>query len=340
MQIYRHISKYVAMVNDFTLGGNNIVSGAVSGEVVTQSQFITDGSDESFMQDVIEASMQCPIMVDFWAPWCGPCKQLGPLLEKQTNAYNGKIKLVKINMDENPMIAGQLQIRSIPAVFAFWQGQPIDAFMGALPESEIKTFIEKLLGIAGTGEETEALPADIENALTQITEGLKQARETDEWDTDSLDNWQAILGEIMQAMPERTDIVVLFGHFLLDRGDSDFARQLVQTTEKPENDDAIKRLEKRLAIVGEIVGDSSQLSALSQLPDNAPSAERFALAQQLFANGNVLESAENMLHIVKHDREFNDDAARKYLLDMVNALETTDPRISMIRRKLSALLFS
>ncbi|MCH9845700.1 MAG: thioredoxin [Alphaproteobacteria bacterium] len=327
------------MVNDFTLGGT-IANGAVSGEVVTQSQFIIDGSDASFMQDVIEASMQCPIMVDFWAPWCGPCKQLGPLLEKQTNAYNGKIKLVKINMDENPMIAGQLQIRSIPAVFAFWQGQPIDAFMGALPESEIKQFIEKLLTIAGTGEPEEALPADIENALTQITEGLKQARETDEWDTDLLDNWQAILGEIMQAMPERTDIVALFGHLLLDRGDSDFARQIVQTTEKPENDDSITRLEKRLAMVSEMIGDSSQLSASSQLPDSAPSAERFILARQLFASGSVLQAAENMLHIVTHDREFSDDAARKYLLEMVNALEATDPRISMIRRKLSALLFS
>ncbi|MCH9853894.1 MAG: tetratricopeptide repeat protein [Alphaproteobacteria bacterium] len=333
------------MVNDFTLGGNNvsgnnIASGAVSGEVVTQSQFIIDGSDESFMQDVIEASMQCPIMVDFWAPWCGPCKQLGPLVEKQTNAHNGKIKLVKINMDENPMIAGQLQIRSIPAVFAFWQGQPIDAFMGALPESGIKQFIEKLLGIAGTGEPEQAMPADIENALTQITEGLKQARETDEWDIDSLDNWQAILGEIMQAMPERTDIVTLFGHLLLDRGDNDFARQLVQTTEKPENDDAITRLEKRLAMASNMEDANGDASTLSDLPDNAPSAERFTLAQQLFANGSVWQAAEQMLHIVKHDREFNDDAARKYLLEMVNSLDTTDPRISMIRRKLSALLFS
>ncbi len=331
-----HIGKYVFMVNDFTLGGAISSGNTVSGEVVTQSQFISDGTDASFMQDVIEASMQCPIMVDFWAPWCGPCKQLGPLLEKQTNAYNGKIRLVKINMDENPMIAGQLQIRSIPAVFAFWQGQPIDAFMGALPESEIKQFIEKLLGIAGTGEPEQAMPADIENALTQITDGLKQARETDEWDNDALDNWQATLGEIMEAMPERTDIVALFGHLLLDRGDNDFARQIVQTTEKPEGDKTIERLEKRLAMVSEAVGDS----ASSKLPDNAPPEQRFIVAQQLFKSGNVLESAEQMLHIVKHNRDFNDDAARKYLLEMVNALDTTDPRISMIRRKLSALLFS
>lgn len=177
-----------------------VAAGAAPAAAPAAGDLIKDSSDRAFMADVIEASQSVPVIVDFWAPWCGPCKQLGPILEKTVLAAKGKVRLVKIDTDKDPMIASQLRVQSIPAVYAFFQGRPVDGFMGALPESQVKAFVEKLLKLAGAagGGEGDIL----EEALAQAKEALEAG------DTQTASE---IYGEILQADPENLNAVAYAG---------------------------------------------------------------------------------------------------------------------------------
>jgi putative thioredoxin len=285
---------------------------------------IKDTTMEGFRQDVIAESMKQPVLVDFWAPWCGPCKALTPIIEKVVKAAKGKVKLVKMNIDEHPQIAGQLGVKSIPAVFAFQKGQPVDGFMGALPESQVKSFIERLVGNLGPGAIDEVIAA----AEKSVTEGdLSQAAEL----------YAAALAEDdanPKAMGGLIKVYVLMGM-------TEQARQLLGTV-KPamENDPAIAgaRAAIEAAEAAASLGDTSGLAAKVEAnPDDHQA--RLELAIALNANGQKDEAADHLIAIIKKDRAWNEDGARKQLLQFFEAWGSDDDATAAGRRKLSAVLF-
>ena len=309
------------------------------------NDLIIDATDASFMSDVIDASMQMPVIVDFWAPWCEPCKQLTPILENLVSAAKGAIRLVKINMDENQMVAQQLQIRSIPAVYAFHQGQPIDGFMGALPESEIKSFIDKLLALNG------APPPDAQElnqaaTLDEIKTNLNDMRVTNQWNLDLLRDWQNQLSDMLAAKDVGTDdaLVCLMGQICLDAVDVDIARSILQMRlgELGEQESKpLESLKNRLALIDD---EPKALQNLAMpVPDKLTDADYqlyYDEARALAAIGKMQEAADILLSLMAQSRDMLDDGARKYLLTMMASLQAFDPRIALWRKKLSALVFS
>ncbi|HKK28837.1 MAG TPA: thioredoxin [Alphaproteobacteria bacterium] len=289
------------------------------------ADLIKDSSDQQFMADVVDASNEVPVIVDFWAPWCGPCKQLGPLLEKVVLGAGGKVKLVKINIDESPMIAQQLRIQSIPAVYAFKDGRPIDGFMGALPESQLKSFVEKLVG--------SSVDSPIEEALKQAQQALEAG------DTDTAG---AIFGEILQHEPENPTAIAGLALACVQKGQVKDARGLVDRLPANVRNDpfvhgAISAVE--LAEQSSEVGDIAALEAqVAANPDDHQA--RFDLAMALFAARRNEEAAEHLLEIVRRDRSWNDDAARKQLVKFFEAWGPTDKLTLDARRRLSSLMFS
>jgi putative thioredoxin len=287
---------------------------------------IKDTTTENFIADVIEASREAPVIVDLWAPWCGPCKQLGPALEKVVKSANGAVKLVKLNIDENPEVAQQLRVQSIPAVFAFKDGQPVDGFVGALPESQIKQFVERLAGGIG--------PSPVDQALEQA----KAAQEKG-------DNAAAkeIYSLILKHEPD--NIAGLAGllrcHIALDEHDR--ARALLGTLDEttsqvPEIASASAAL--KLAEDAESAStDTAELEArLSENPDNHET--RFELAMAHFAAGRREEAVDALLEIVRRDRKWNEEAARTQLVQFFDAFGPDDPLTLSGRRRLSSVLFA
>ena len=285
---------------------------------------IKDTTTEGFRQDVIAESMKQPVLVDFWAPWCGPCKQLTPIIEKVVKAAKGKVKLVKMNIDEHPQIAGQLGVKSIPAVFAFQKGQPVDGFMGALPESQIKSFVERLVGGIGPSP----IDAIISAAEKSVTEGdLSQAAEL----------YGAALAEDDSNARAMGGLIRLY--VAMDMLEQ--AKQMLLAV-KPEiaNDPAI--LGAKAAI--ETAEAAADLDAPHELeaevaanPGNHQA--RFDLALALNARGQRDEAADHLLQIIKTDRTWNEDGARKQLLQFFEAWGSDDEATASGRRKLSAALF-
>ena len=285
---------------------------------------VKDVTMASFRTDVIAESAKRPVLVDFWAPWCGPCKQLAPVLEKVVKATDGKVALVKMNIDDHPQIAGQLGIQSIPAVIAFQKGQPVDGFMGALPESQIKGFIERLVGpLGGEGEE---IMAEAEAAL-----GEGDAQRAGE-----------LFSEALQLDPADPKALGGLVRALVALGELEQARQALESaTPEAEAHAAIAAARAALEVAEQAaeVGDTGDLLARLER-DPADHQARFDLALALNGAGRRDEAAAALLEIIKRDRTWNEDGARKQLVQFFEAWGAVDPATLSARRKLSGLLFS
>jgi len=288
------------------------------------ASLIKETTTADFRVDVIAESARQPVLVDFWAPWCGPCKQLTPVIEKAVKAAGGKVKLVKMNIDDHPQIAGQLGIQSIPAVIAFQKGQPVDGFMGALPESQIKSFIERLVGPLGSGDEE--LLAEAESALSEgdaqrAGELFSQALQNDPQDLKAF-------GGLIRA--------------LVQLGDLEQARlALSKVPAGGENNAAIAAARAALEIAEQAanVGDLDGLYRRIEA-NPADHEARIELAVGLNAQNRREEAADQLLESIAKDRAWNEEAARKQLLQFFEAWGAVDPDTLRARRRLSGLLFS
>ncbi len=293
------------------------------------TDLIKDGSEATFMADVVEASNTVPVIVDFWAPWCGPCKTLGPLLEKAVTAANGAVKMVKINVDEAQRIAGQLQIQSIPTVYAFHNGQPIDGFQGALPESEIKAFVDRVIAAGGGEPPSESLNDAVEAAEEMLGEGAA---------VDAAQTFAAILAEDPNHAGAYGGLVR--SHIAM--GDLDQAEAILngapaEISNSPELEAAHAQLElARQAI------DAGPLAELTAAVEAAPEdlQARFDLALALHADGQTQAAVDQLLDIFRRDRDWNDGAAKTQLFTIFDALKPSDPVVLNGRRKLSSMIFA
>ena len=287
---------------------------------------IKDTDAKRFMADVIEASRRQPIIVDFWAPWCGPCKQLTPLLEKVVRQANGKVKLVKINVDENQQIAAQMRIQSIPAVFAFVDGQPVDGFMGALPEGQIKQFIDRLGSQGSVAEELEQGVAEGRTALA--AKDYATAAQ--------------IFAQVLQADREHAGAIAGLAKTQIETGDLARAKAtLALVPPGRANDPEIVSARTALELAETPVdqsGISTHQHAIETDPDNHQA--RFDLALALNAAGRREEALDHLLHIVRRKRDWNEEAARKQLVKFFEAWGPKDELTIQGRRKLSSILFS
>jgi putative thioredoxin len=288
---------------------------------------VKDVTTASFMAEVVDASFETPVIVDFWAPWCGPCRQLGPILEKTVRAANGAVRMVKLNIDENPEIAQQMRIQSIPAVYAFKDGRPVDGFVGALPESQVKQFVQRISGGKGG-------PSPVEEALAMAKEALQQG------DHGSAG---AVFSQILQREPGNVDAQAGLARALIGGGDLAKARQLLDRVAK-ENAGNTEIAAARAALelaeqAKSAIASIGKLRArLAANPDDHEA--RLGLATALFGGGEREAAIEELLALYKRDREWNEQAARKQLLKFFEVMGGSDPLTLSARRRLSALMFS
>lgn len=297
----------------------------VNGEAAEQPGLIKDTTTQGFRQDVVAESANQPVLVDFWAPWCGPCKQLTPVIEKVVKAAGGKVKLVKMNIDEHPQIPGQLGIQSIPAVIAFKQGQPVDGFMGALPESQVKAFVEKLVGPVGPGATEELVAAAQEAAAAGDAGGASE-----------------LYAGVLELEPENVAAIAGLARLHLDMGDAEGAKGILAMAPEAKADDpaiAAVRAALELAEQAAALGDTAELEA-KVAADPKDHQARFDLALALNARDRREEAVDHLIAIIKADRTWNDDGARKQLLQLFEAWGPMDEHSMAGRRKLSTLLFS
>jgi putative thioredoxin len=286
---------------------------------------IRDATTQTFVKDVIEESRRQPVLVDFWAPWCGPCRQLTPVLEKVIRAAKGKAKLVKMNIDEHPAIPGQMGIQSIPAVIAFSNGQPVDGFMGALPESQVTAFIERLIKDRVGGEEKDLLKA----ADAALAEG-DPAQAAD------------LYAKVLQDDPGSTHALGGLARAYVATGALDQAKQmlaLVPEAKRNEAPVAAARAALELAEQATSLGPIAELEqkvAANPLDHQA----RYDLALAHNAKGDRAQALDHLLEIVKRDRKWNDDGARKQLVQLFDAWGPTDEATVNGRRRLSSILFA
>ncbi|WP_414472679.1 thioredoxin [Microvirga sp. M2] len=286
---------------------------------------VKDTTTADFRQDVLAESMNRPVLVDFWAPWCGPCKQLTPVLEKVVRAAGGKVKLVKMNIDDHPQIAGQLGVQSIPAVFAFQRGQPVDGFMGALPESQLKAFIERLVGPLGPGATEEILSEADQLAAAGDMAGAAE-----------------LYAAVLAQEPDNTAALAALVKLHVDVGDLEGAKRfLAMAPAAKANDPAIAgaRAAVELAEQAGSLGDAADLQRRVEA-DPLDHQARFDLAIALNARGKREEAVNHLLEIVRRDRNWNDDGARKQLVQFFEAWGPMDEMTIAGRRKLSSLLFA
>jgi len=296
------------------------------GSAPSAANLIKDTTTEAFMADVIDASMEVPVIVDFWAPWCGPCKQLTPIIEKAVKAANGAVKLVKLNIDDHPEIPTQMRVQSIPAVYAFKDGRPVDGFVGAQSESQIKAFIQKLAGKAG--------PSPIDEAI----EMAKQAMAAGD-----LATAQDVFAQVLDHQPGNAPALAGLARIALGQGAIEDAKQIIGQVQGEGLKQAdvisvkagIELAEGAAAAQGATAEFETRLAA-----DPADHAARLELANALFAAGEQAVAIDHLLQIVRADRDWNEQAARKQLLKLFEALGPMDPLTVQTRKRLSSILFS
>jgi putative thioredoxin len=290
------------------------------------AELIKNSSTATFMTDVIDASHEVPVIVDFWAPWCGPCKTLGPMLERAVKDAKGAVRLVKIDIDKNQQLAQQMRIQSIPAVYAFKDGRPVDGFLGAVPESDVKQFVARLGGAKG--------PSPIEEALALAKEAITEG---------DMNRAATIFTQVLQREPDNVEALAGLARAAIAKKDFAKARQLLSRVPAEAAGHAevvAARTGLELAEAGaKAQGALGELRARLERDPNDHQA-RLDLAGALFAAGDRAQAVEDLLELVRRDRKWNEEAARKQLLKYFEAMGGADPLTQSARRRLSSLLFA
>jgi putative thioredoxin len=293
------------------------------------ADLIKDTTEATFMADVVDASQTVPVIVDFWAPWCGPCKTLGPMLEDAVRAAKGAVKMVKVNVDQAQNIAGQLQIQSIPTVYAFFKGQPVDGFQGALPQSEIKAFVDRVVKAGGGEAPGDTLADAVAAAEEMLAEGAA---------TDAAQTFAAILEEDPMNAPAYGGMVrshIAMG--ALDQAEALLNGAPIEISKAPELEAAHAQLQ-----LAHQAADAGPVAELTEKVEANPDDHqaRFDLAQALYAHDDAEAAVDHLLELFRRDREWNEGAAKTQLFTIFEALKPNDPVVLNGRRKLSSMIFA
>jgi putative thioredoxin len=293
------------------------------------ADLIKDTTEATFMADVVDASQTVPVIVDFWAPWCGPCKTLGPMLEDAVRAAKGAVKMVKVNVDEAQNIAGQLQIQSIPTVYAFFKGQPVDGFQGALPQSEIKAFVDRVVKAGGGEAPGDTLADAVAAAEEMLAEGAA---------TDAAQTFAAILEEDPMNAPAYGGMVrshIAMG--ALEQAEALLNGAPIEISKAPELEAAHAQLQ-----LAHQAADAGPVAELTEKVEANPDDHqaRFDLAQALYAHDDAEAAVDHLLELFRRDKEWNEGAAKTQLFTIFEALKPNDPVVLSGRRKLSSMIFA
>ena len=294
-------------------------------EAAGPGDLIKEGSDAGFARDVIDASRDQPVIVDFWATWCGPCKTLGPALERAVLAAKGKVKLVKIDIDKNPVFAGQLRVQSIPTVYAFVDGRPVDGFMGAVPESQIKAFIDRLAAQSPGA------------AASQVDELVAMAKESLE--LGDIGGAAQAFAQALRAEPDNLVAIGGLARCYLAGGDAERAAEVVDMAPADAKTPDLESVRAALALARSAPSETAEFEhRLARDPDDHEA--RLEYAKALAGRGQLREAADQLLMIIERDRDWNDQAARKQLLTVFEAAGPGSDVARQGRRRLSSILFS